>query len=657
MHKLVVLAGNPNVGKSTLFNQLTGSHQKIANYPGVTVEKHEGHFTTDTGQHITILDLPGTYSLNTKSEDETIATNSILGSGANKPDVVIVVAEATKLQRALLLALQVKRYHSQVILAINMMDELLQFKMHLDIQKLSTSLNVPVVPITAREGKGICELISAIEAFPKLNSQDTTTRSFTPETPNSISDDYKSINTIIRDVLTHDSDLKNSDSTDQIDKYLLHPVLGPVLFVALMLVLFQSLFTWSAPLMDAIESLFGLLSEMAQTHITNPILKSAITDGLINGVGSVVVFVPQIAITFVFIGLLEMSGYLARGAFLIDRFMRLFGLEGRAFIPLISSFSCAIPGILGTRTLTDSRQRLITILIAPLMTCSARLPVYTLLITCFVPDKTLFGLFNMQGLTLFGLFLAGVLAAMTMAWVFNRILPKSHEAGSFLMELPRYRRPDFRALYKYVTLRTSAFLRSAGTIIFVLSLVLWALAYFPRSQTITDRFESERRAIISQNLPDKQNEDALALVDQAEQGEFLRDSYMGRVGQLIEPALAPMGFDWKLGIGVLSSFAAREVFVSTMGIVFNLGETDEESETLREKLQSQRNPDGSQSYTFATALSLLVFFAFAAQCISTLAAIKRETNSSKWAWIAFGYLTVLAYVSSTIVYQVTSRLI
>jgi ferrous iron transport protein B len=346
-----------------------------------------------------------------------------------------------------------------------------------------------------------------------------------------------------------------------------------------------------------------------------------------------------------------MTGYLARGAFLIDRLMRSVGLEGRAFIPLISSFACAVPGIMATRTIPNSRQRLITILIAPLMTCSARLPVYTLLIASFVPATQYFGLIGAQGLTLFGLFLLGIFSGLFVSLILSKLLPCG-KGGGFFLELPRYRLPTFKNLYYYVSFRTGAFLKTAGTVIFVLSIVLWALAYFPRPQAVEDAYsikiETVREASVS-------NDEKLALTEALENekaGEFLRQSYMGRLGLAVEPALRPMGFDWKLGVAILGSFAAREVFVSTLGIVFNLGEADENSQGLRNLLRSAKSPDGQPSYTIATALSLLVFFALSAQCMSTLAVVRRETNSNVWPIVVFLYMSALAYLLAMLTYQV-----
>jgi len=659
LSKTVVLAGNPNVGKSTLFNQLTGRHQKIANYPGVTVEKNVGQLVTESGQNLNIIDLPGTYSLNTKTEDEAIAVDYIKGekNGVKRPNAVVVVVEASKLKRALLLCLQIKRIHPHIILVVNMMDELEQFKMSLDVKKLSQLLDVPVVSMVAKDGKGVCELITEIEKVPLFAHNDP------EETPaehnhsvENIEDDYKTIDHIVQHCMKRSGTEKN-DFSEKLDKVFLHGFFGPFLFLAVMFVLFEALFTWSGPLMDVIDGAFGTASETVAGLVTTPWLSSLLTDGIIAGVGSIVIFVPQIAIAFIFIGVLEMSGYLARGSFLIDRMMRFFGLEGRAFIPLISSFACAIPGIMGTRSMPNPRQRLITMLIAPLMTCAARLPVYILLIATFIPATKVFGFFNLQGLTMFGLFCAGVIGAMFMAYLFNKFLPKTAGVDSFLMELPRYRTPSLKVLTRYVSQKVWAFLKTAGTIIFFLSMILWTLAYFPRSESITQRYEAERLVVTQSEVADAEKEELIADIDSKESGELLRESYMGKMGRFIEPTLAPMGFDWKMGIGIIASFAAREVFVSTMGIVFNLGEADEESQSLREKILSAKKPDGSQAYTLATALSLMIFFAFAAQCISTIGVIKRETNSTKWAVFAFVYMTVLAYIASTIVYQVTAPLV
>ncbi len=661
--KLVALAGNPNVGKSTLFNELTGAHQKIANYPGVTVEKHIGTLTTTNGQSLTIIDLPGTYSLNTKTEDEAVAANVILGrdlhSSLKRPDVVVVVVEATKLARSLLLFEQIRQVHPQVLLAVNMMDELMSFKLKLDVAKLATLLNTVVVPMTARNGVGVCELIDEIEKMPVLaantNKDDATILS-TLDTQAA----FKKIDGIVARVLIRDTDATNQKArvvTDNLDRILLHPVMGPLIFMFVMLTFFQALFTWSAPLMDLVDGGFVSLGASLAANIQTPWLASLVSDGIFAGVGSVLVFVPQIAIAFVIIGFLEMSGYLARGAFLIDRLMRFFGLEGRAFIPLISSFACAIPGIMATRTMPHPRQRLVTTLIAPLMTCSARLPVYTLLIACFVPATTVAGVFSYQGFTLFGLFIAGIVMAMLVSLVLNKIFAKSGAESSFFMELPRYRLPTFKSLYHYVSFRTWSFVKTAGTVIFILSTLLWALAYFPRPDAVHAEYETQRAALQSQNLSPEDLEMKTIELDAKENGAYLRQSFMGRAGHAIEPLIKPLGYDWKLGIGVLTSFAAREVFVSTMGIVYNIGDADENSGPLREKITNAKKEDGSPAYTLATALSLLIFYAFAAQCVSTLAVIKRETGSIKWAFVSFGYMTVLAYVSAVVVYNVAHIMI
>ena len=665
MYKSVVLAGNPNVGKSTLFNQLTGSRQKIANYPGVTVEKLQGRFTTPMGQDILLTDLPGTYSLNTKSEDEVIAVKYIQGhiKEASRPDVVVVMVEATKLRRGLLLVTQIQKIHPQTILVLNMMDELKATGTEIDLLKLSQKLKIPVIPLCAKKGEGIKELISEIENKKKLPRQEPISKNkaelfSVPEDchgpqawpwAEGVEEEFKVIDTLIKETVKKTVQ-RSIRKSDYLDKIFLHPFLGPLVFFAVMLLLFQALFTWSVPLMDFIEEGLGVLSGIVLSHIETPWLVSFISDGIIAGVGAVLVFVPLILIAFLFIGFLEMSGYLARGAFLIDRFMRLFGLEGRSFIPLISSFACAVQGIMSTRTIANERQRLITILMAPFMTCSARLPIYTLLIACFVPATSVFGFLNLQALTLFALFISGILAGLFMALIMNRILPKKGESVFFL-ELPRYRLPPLRAVYHYVLIRLKVFLKTAGTIIFIFSMILWGLAYFPRSTDTVKKYE-EKRTLVSQSVlvaSEKQLE--IKRLEQLESSELLQNSFMGKMGKFIEPVITPLGFDWKIGIGVISSFAAREVFVSTMGIVYNLGPSDEESETLRRKLQTAVKEDGSPAYTLRTALALMVFFAFAAQCMSTLAIIGRETNSRKWPVFVFCYMTVFAYLLSLFVYQ------
>ena len=651
-HKTILLAGNPNVGKSTLFNALTGRNQKIANYPGVTVEKHMGVLTSPQGQQITVVDLPGTYSLNRQSEDEAIAINAICGDHQDfhKPSAVVVVAEATKLNRSLLLCRQIQRYHSQVILVVNMTDELKEFGMSLDTQKLSQILKIPVVPVAARFGQGVDELVREIENVSESPDDVSVNPQKNSDDEKNIEDDFKEIDDVVSQVLQKASK-KESGWTPKIDKVLLHPLFGGLIFLSLMLILFQSLFSWSGPIMDFIDGGFGQLADFFGSAVTVPWLSSLLSDGVVAGVGSVVIFVPQIAITFLFIGFLEMSGYMARGAFIIDRFMKLIGLEGRAFIPLVSSFACAIPGILATRSMTHPRQRLITILIAPLMTCSARLPVYTLLIACFVPATSLWGYFTWQGFTLFGLFIAGILAGMVMAFLFNRFLPKASQGGTFFMELPRYRLPSVKVLLRYVWNRTYSFLQTAGTVIFVFSMILWALAYFPRSEHITAQFENQRVKIEQSVVQKEIQEQQMSELDQKEASAHLQNSFMGKMGMAIEPLIRPMGFDWKIGVGVIASFAAREVFVSTMGIVYGLGDVDEESQSLRQRLNSAKKEDGSPAYTLRTALALLIFFAFAAQCMSTVATIKRETNSTAWAFFSFLYMTILAYVASVIIYQ------
>ena len=650
--KIVLLAGQPNVGKSTLFNALTGAKQRVANYPGATVEKKFGECTTPNGTPLMIVDLPGTYSLNAKTEDERIAVDCILGQqkDVGKADFVLVVGEAFHLDRSLFLFEQIRLLHPHAILVLNMIDELKASGKTIDIQKLAHILNAPVFAIAAAQNVGLTSLFEYLESNPQnLPSQSE------PTPLTDVTSLFQKIDKIVAAVVqTPDTASKQKHSTTtQLDKWLLHPVFGSLCFLVVLAVVFQALFSWSSPLMDAVESGVAILENIASAHLTNGMFKSLIIDGVLGGVGSVVVFVPQIAIAFLLIGVLEASGYLSRGAFLIDRLMRVFGLEGRSFIPLISSFACALPGIMATRSIANPRQRLITILVAPLMTCSARLPVYTLLIGTFIPAKTVFGFFTLQGLTLMGLFLLGIIAMMLVSMAFNLLLPKSPNSPTFVMELPRYRWPRPRTLYLYVSTKVIGFLKSAGSIIFVLCLLLWAMAYFPHSASISQKYEQERQTL-KQSVVDAVNFDLpneLAKIDNAEAGEFLRTSFMGQLGIALEPIFKPMGADWRLGIGIISSFAAREVFVSTLGVVFNLGDANEESEGLRAILTNSKKADGQPVYSFATAMAVLVFFALAAQCLSTLAVIKRETNSIKWALVSFGYMSVLAYTAAVLTFQ------
>lgn len=648
--KTVALAGNPNVGKSTLFNRLTGAHQKIANYPGVTVEKKTGTFTTPGGQSVRLIDLPGAYSLNANSEDEIIAAKCLLGGlpDVPKPDVVLVVVEAANLDRGLVLFKQIQAVHPQAVLVLNMMDELKSLGVKINAKKLSQLLNARVIATSAKSGFGLNVITDVIEELPPLTVEEKQrglTLVHEAVTPAA----FAAIDEIVRQVVVKSG--RKDENTEALDAVLLHPLFGPLIFLAVMFVVFQSLFTWSAPLTDFIDSSIGALGDMLSAKIATPWLKSLVADGIVAGVGSVVVFVPQIAITFLLIGILEMTGYLARGAFLIDRLMRAVGLEGRAFIPLISSFACAVPGIMATRTIPNSRQRLITILIAPLMTCSARLPVYTLLIATFVPATRYFGLFSAQGLTLFGLFLLGIFAGLFVSLILSKLLPGG-KSGGFFLELPRYRLPTFRNLYYYVSFRTGAFLKTAGTVIFVLSVVLWALAYFPRPEALENAYTAKIETVRQTTTSEDEKAALTAALENEKAGELLRQSYMGRLGLALEPALKPMGFDWKLGVAIVGSFAAREVFVSTLGIVFNLGQADENSQGLRNLLRSAKSPDGQPAYTLATALSLLVFFALAAQCMSTLAVVRRETNSNVWPAVVFLYMSALAYLLAMITYQV-----
>lgn len=652
-NKCVVLAGNPNVGKSTLFNALTGSRQKIANYPGVTVEKKSGILKTPSGDSVQIVDLPGAYSLEAGSEDEVIASKCVRGLMADVafPDAVLVIVEAARLDRGLVLFRQIQAIHPRPVLVLNMMDELKNEKLEIDLKKLEELVQAPVVAISARQGEGLDGLVKLVDSLPLAADRSPLTAPLAADR----SAAFDRIDRIVGQVMKKSAavspktgkqcGLHPRDTTEKLDAVLLHPVFGPLIFLCIMFLVFQALFTGSAPLMDLIDGGINALGAELTERVGLPWLKSLLGDGIVAGVGSVLVFVPQIAIAFLLIGFLEMTGYLARGAFLIDRLMRSVGLEGRAFIPLISSFACAVPGIMAARTIPNARQRLITILIAPLMTCSARLPVYTLLIATFVPTT------GAQGFVLFGLFSLGIVAGLGIAFLLDRFLP-NRGRGGFFIELPKYRLPTVKNLYYYVSFRTGTFLKTAGTTIFLLSVALWFLAYFPRSAVVDQVYDLQIEDVLERDIPEERKVELADKIENERAGEMLRMSFIGRLGHAIEPALAPMGFDWRLGIGIITSFAAREVFVSTLGIVFNLGSAaDENSQSLRHLLRSAEDASGRAAYTLRTALALLVFFALAAQCMSTLAVVRRETNSRRWAAFVFVYMSALAYFAATLTYQ------
>jgi ferrous iron transport protein B len=602
------LIGSPNSGKTTLFNALTGLRAKVGNYPGVTVERREGLVRVD-GRDAVVIDLPGTYSLDPISPDEAVVSHVLDGEvpGVPTPDALVVVADACSLSRSLLLVGQVLHRDLPACLVITMLDELRARGGELDLERLSDALGIPVVGVVGHRGLGVAEL-RALLAHPETWSEPSIAP---PAEPAERSAWAESIldHVVRRPAGPH-------AITDRIDRVVLHPVWGVLLFALVMLTFFQLIFAWATPAMDWIDGVVGLAAEGARAALPASLLADLVADGLIAGVGSVVIFLPQIVLLFSLLYLLEDVGYMARAAFVVDRAMGRVGLEGRAFVALLSSYACAVPGIMATRTIPSPRDRLVTILVAPLMTCSARLPVYTLLIAAFVPARDVLGPIGLQGLVLLGLYVVAPLVAMIVASVLKRTLLPG-EGMPFILELPSYRLPTVKLWLSQVWRSASAFLKRAGTIILAASLVLWVLLTFPQS------------------TPPPELSDAQAA------SWSLERSVAGRIGHAIEPAIAPLGFDWKIGVGLIASLAAREVIVATLAQIYAAQDPDA---SLRAAIQADVDPiTGRRIYDAGTVAALLVFFVFALQCMSTLAIMARETNSWRWPAFAFAYLFCLAY--------------
>jgi len=605
--KNIALVGNPNCGKTSLFNTLTGTRQKVANYAGVTVERKEGSFKLPSGDAIRVLDLPGTYSLKPSSLDEEVTRAVCLGElkGEILPDIFICVVDATNLSLHLSLVLEVRALNRPMILVLNMMDEVKKRGISINKDKLSQLLGIPVVEAVAVKTKGIQDLI---------NQLDQKNLFITPY--HSELSHFEQVKQITKQVIL------NNDSGDKrtafLDKIFLHPVLGLVILTLTMFVMFQAVFIWATPFIEFIENFVAWLSDFIGPLIQHPLLKSLVVDGVIAGAGSVLAYMPQILILFFFILMLEESGYLPRAAFLLDKLMSKAGLSGRSFIPLLSSFACAIPGIMATRSISSERDRLATIMIAPLMTCSARLPVYALLIAAFIPYQLIYGWLSLQGLVLFGLYMSGIVSALLVS-VFLKLVRKDKTESIFIFELPTYRIPDIRNIALGLYDRATIFLKRVGGIIVALSILLWVLVTFPQP-------------------PDNASMPAINY------------SLAGQLGHLIHPIFAPIGFTWEICIALIPAMAAREVVIAALGVIYAMSGDED---TVTQSLLSQiSGPDG---WGLATGLSLLVWFIFAPHCLATLATIRRETGSWKQPIIMATYLFALAYIFSFITYQVASK--
>jgi len=605
--KNIALVGNPNCGKTSLFNTLTGTRQKVANYAGVTVERKEGSFKVPSGDAIRVLDLPGTYSLKPSSLDEEVTRAVCLGElkGEILPDIFICVVDATNLSLHLSLVLEVRALNRPMILVLNMMDEVKKRGISIDKDKLSQLLGIPVVEAVAVKTKGIQDLI---------NQLDQKNLFITPY--HSELSHFEQVKQITKQVIL------NNDSGDKrtafLDKIFLHPVLGLVILTLTMFVMFQAVFIWATPFIEFIENFVAWLSDFIGPLIQHPLLKSLVVDGVIAGAGSVLAYMPQILILFFFILMLEESGYLPRAAFLLDKLMSKAGLSGRSFIPLLSSFACAIPGIMATRSISSERDRLATIMIAPLMTCSARLPVYALLIAAFIPNQLIYGWLSLQVFFFFGLYMSGIVSALLVS-VFLKLVRKDKTESIFIFELPTYRIPDIRNIALGLYDRATIFLKRVGGIIVALSILLWVLVTFPQP-------------------PDNASMPAINY------------SLAGQLGHLIHPIFAPIGFTWEICIALIPAMAAREVVIAALGVIYAMSGDED---TVTQSLLSQiSGPDG---WGLATGLSLLVWFIFAPRCLATLATIRRETGSWKQPIIMATYLFALAYIFSFITYQVASK--
>ncbi|MBV6495216.1 MAG: ferrous iron transport protein B [Acidobacteria bacterium ACB1] len=648
-HSLTIaLAGNPNAGKTTLFNALTGLKQKVANYPGVTVERKTGRWQLN-GSGADLIDLPGLYSLDATSLDEQIARSVITGEqkGVRRPDVVVAVVDATNLERNLYLVTQLFDYKVPVVIALTMIDVFEKQDHEINIAKLSQLLKVPVVAINAKSGRGIKELAKEVHKAAEKGESSAPVFNDVDETSGphaKIFARYSFISKAVQESTRH-NDTSKLRISSKIDKVLTHKFFGLVILVAVLLVVFQAIFSWATVPMDLLEQGFGGLSALVKENMPPGILTDLISDGIIAGVGGVVVFLPQILLLFLFISLLEDTGYMARAAFLMDKLMSKVGLHGKAFLPLVSSFACAIPGIMATRTIENRRDRFATIMVAPFMSCSARLPVYTLMIAAFFAGQTIFGFISVAAVLMLAMYSLGIAVAVVVAFILKRTVLKA-PPPPFLMELPEYRVPNLRTVLQNMFTRAWLFLKRAGTVILAISILLWALMYFPRDLSPAPAADASttQAAVVETG-----SEPAEDVVKESEQ---LKHSFAGMLGHTIEPVIRPLGFDWKIGVALIASFAAREVLVSTLSIIYNVGkDADAESTTLVSAIRDAKGDDGKPIWTPLTALTLMVFFVLAMQCMSTLAVVRRETNSWIWPIFMFSYMTVIAYTAAFLTYQ------
>lgn len=696
----VVLIGNPNTGKTSLFNQLTGLTQKVGNYPGVTVDKKEGSCKLPNGTAAIIIDLPGTYSINPTSIDESIVLKSLLNTDDdNHPDVIVLVADIENLKRNLLLFSQVKDLEIPIVLAINMADQQQRKGIFIDLKTLEEELQTEVVMMSARKHEGITEVKQAIERASKIGKGHPLCsinhkidadyfkllKEVSPnhtlyelwlmitqnDYPNKLTEEekiklqefrqdvsklkryqhketihrYQQINDILKRTYRVDQ-TKATNLRGRLDRVFTHKIFGYVIFFGILLLIFQSIFDWSTAPMDFIDGTFASLSEFVKGQMNPGVLTDLITDGIIPGIGGVIIFIPQIAILFLFVAILEETGYMSRVVFLMDKIMRNFGMSGKSVIPLISGTACAIPAVMATRTIAGWKERLITILVTPFTTCSARLPVYAILISLVIPNKKLFGFFSLQGFVLLCLYVLGFATAIISAYLLHKTL-KVKNTSFFVAEMPNYKLPSLKNVVFDVIEKTKAFVFGAGKIILAISIVLWFLASNGPSS-----FDTVEKSVIENVANSSLNQEELQhKISSAK----LQNSYIGIMGKAIEPAIKPLGYDWKIGIALISSFAAREVFVGALATIYSVESGDDDTSTIKERMRAEVNPEtGEKRFNLAVGMSLLIFYAFAMQCMGTLAVVKRETKTWKWPLLQLFGMGALAYVAAFLTFTIFS---
>ena len=695
----VALVGNPNTGKSTLFNRLTGLNQKIGNFPGITVDKKTGFMKLANGKGAEVIDLPGTYSLYPKSADESIVFQVLADEHNNSyPDVIVLVVDASNLKRNMLLYSQVADLGIPMVLALNMVDLSEKQGINIDLNKLAQKLGVQVVSISARNNIGIDKLKNAISNTNKIATQfqDVDVNVLAPAAINAIksklnSDNdyyalqvlhqheylkffsekeqqeieeieqshqfessktqaaetiirYKYLSSILADVVS-DEGAKKFTFSDKLDSILTHKVWGFAIFILILFVIFNAIFAWSSYPMEWIEAGFGFITEIGHKYLPEGMFTNLLLDGIIAGLGGIFVFIPQIAILFAFISILEDTGYMSRVTFMMDKIMSKVGLNGKSVVPMIGGLACAVPSIMAARNIENWKDRMITIMVTPLISCSARLPVYILIISLIIPSENIFGIFNMQGLALMVMYLVGVVAAVLVAWIMKLII-KTKERAYFIMELPIYRMPRWKNVLFTMYEKSKTFVFEAGKVIIAISIILWVLATFGPG----NRFETIDKKYAAALADTTKN---IGHIETLVATEKLENSYVGILGHWIEPAIRPLGYDWKIGIGLITSFAAREAFVGTMATIYSVDGGDEDTSTIRARMSASVNSrTGLPVYTFATGISLMLFYAFAMQCMSTVAIVYRETKGWKWPVIQLVYMTAMAYFAALIAYQV-----